>query len=110
MPEPAGRAPDRCCAAGQPLSPAKLGRLARAHGGEPGAMLAELAGADVLAFAADGQIRAAYPFSPAPTPIRVSWQAARHEPVTCRSMMVVSVLVSIRPRPAPFTSGHRRRI
>jgi hypothetical protein len=36
-------------------------------------VLAELAGADVLAFTADGQIRAAYPFSPAPTPIRVSW-------------------------------------
>ena len=37
------------------------------------AVLAELAGTDALAFTADGEIRAAYPFSAAATPIRVSW-------------------------------------
>lgn len=60
-------------ATGQPPPPAELERLARAHGGPPGPVLAELAGADVLALTADGQIRAAYPFSPAPTAIRVNW-------------------------------------
>jgi Alkylmercury lyase len=94
MAEPAGPVPDKCCAAGrlsgparrvhlavlaafiaagQPPSPAELDRLARAHGGKPGPVRAELAGADVLAFTASGEIRAAYPFSAAPTPIRVSW-------------------------------------
>jgi hypothetical protein len=91
MTQPASPAPDKCCAAeclsgparqvhlavpaaftatGQPPPPAELDRLARASGGQPGPVLAELAGADVLAFTADGQIRAAYPFSPAPTAIR----------------------------------------
>ena len=42
-------------------------------------MLAELAERDVIAFDADGEIRAAYPFSPAPTPIQVSWEGG---PVT----------------------------
>jgi hypothetical protein len=94
MTQPASPAPDKCCAAerlsgpvrrvhlavlatfsatGQPPPPAELDRLACAHGGQPGPVLAELAGADVLAFTADGQIRAAYPFSPAPTAIQVSW-------------------------------------
>lgn len=36
-------------------------------------MLAELAETDVMAFDAGGEIRAAYPFSPIRTPIRVSW-------------------------------------
>jgi hypothetical protein len=35
--------------------------------------MAELAESDLLAFAADGQLRAAYPFSPVATPIQVSW-------------------------------------
>ena len=94
MTEPAGSVPDKCCAAlrlsgparqvhlavlaafiadGQPPLPAALDRLARAYGGEPGPVRAELAGADVVAFTADGEIRAAYPFSAAPAPIRVSW-------------------------------------
>jgi hypothetical protein len=34
----------------------------------------------------------------------------RHEPVACGSTTVVSVLVSIRPRPAPFTGGHPDRV
>ena len=58
---------------GQPPARGELDRLARGHGADPGAVLAELAESDVLAFAADGQIRAAYPFSAAATPIQVSW-------------------------------------
>jgi hypothetical protein len=34
---------------------------------------AELTDADLLAFTVHGEIRAAYPFSPVPTAIRVSW-------------------------------------
>jgi hypothetical protein len=37
------------------------------------AALDELAAADAIALDVAGEIRAAYPFSPAPTPIRVSW-------------------------------------
>ena len=58
---------------GQPPARCELERLARERGANPGAVLAELAESDVLAFAADGQIRAAYPFSAAATPIQVSW-------------------------------------
>jgi hypothetical protein len=58
---------------GQPPARGELERLARGHGAEPDAVLAELAGTDVLAFTADGKIRAAYPFSPVATPIQVSW-------------------------------------
>lgn len=58
-----GRAPAR----------GELERLARGQGADPAAVRAELAGRDVIAFGADGQIRAAYPFSPAPTPIQVTW-------------------------------------
>src|SRR5262252_10996481 len=58
-----GRAPAR----------GELERTARAHGADPAAVLAELAARDVIAFGADGEIRAAYPFSPVPTAIQVSW-------------------------------------
>jgi Alkylmercury lyase len=58
---------------GQPPVRSELERIARGHGADPDAVLAELAEADVIAFAADGEIRAAYPFSPVRTPIRVSW-------------------------------------
>jgi hypothetical protein len=58
---------------GQPPGRDELERLARGHGADPDTVLAELAGADVLAFTADGEIRAAYPFSPIATSIRVSW-------------------------------------
>jgi hypothetical protein len=54
-------------------------RIARAGGADPAAVLAELAGRDVIAFGHAGEIRAAYPFSPFPTPIRVSWEGG---PVT----------------------------
>ena len=58
-----GRAPAR----------GELERTARAHGADPAAVLAELATRDVIAFGADGEIRAAYPFSPVPTGIQVRW-------------------------------------
>jgi hypothetical protein len=60
-------------ATGQPPSGAEIERLIRAGGGDPARVRAELTDADLLAFAADGEIRAAYPFSPAPTAICVSW-------------------------------------
>jgi len=63
----AGRAPLR----------AELERIARGQGAGPGVVLAELAGRDVLAFHGSGEIRAAYPFSPSPTPVQVTWGAAR---------------------------------
>jgi hypothetical protein len=58
-----GRAPAR----------GELERSARTHGADPAAVLAELAARDVIVFGADGEIRAAYPFSPVPTPIQVRW-------------------------------------
>jgi len=94
MTQPAGPDLNKCCAAaaltrparrvhlavlaaftvaGQPPPRDELERIARVHGGDPGAVLAELAAADVIAFGADGEIRAAYPFSPVPTPIQVRW-------------------------------------
>jgi hypothetical protein len=53
---------------------AELERIASGQGVDPGAVLAELAGRDVLAFDGSGEIRAAYPFSPSPTPIQVTWE------------------------------------
>src|SRR5215469_8148263 len=94
MTQPTGPKLNRCCAAaaltrparrvhlavlaaftvaGQPPSRGELERIARVHGGDPGQALAELAAADVIAFGADGEVRAAYPFSPVPTPIQVAW-------------------------------------
>ena len=58
---------------GQPPARSELDRLARNLGTSPDAVLAELAGADAIAVSPGGEIRAAYPFSPASTPIRVSW-------------------------------------
>jgi hypothetical protein len=58
---------------GQQPGRSELERLARSHGASADAVLAELAGADLIALSADGEIRAAYPFSPVRTPIRVSW-------------------------------------
>ena len=57
---------------GQPPARSELERLARSHGASPDAVVAELAGADVIAFGAGGGIRAAYPFSPVRTSIRRS--------------------------------------
>jgi hypothetical protein len=57
----------------------ELERIARAGGADTAAVLAELAERDVIAFGQAGEIRAAYPFSPTPTPIEVSWKGG---PVT----------------------------
>jgi hypothetical protein len=46
---------------------------ARGRGADPDAVLAELTERDLIAFGAHGEIRAACPFSPAPTPIQVRW-------------------------------------
>ena len=58
---------------GQPPARSELERLARSLGASPDAVLAELAEADAIVFNDHGEIRAAYPFSPVHTPIRVSW-------------------------------------
>ncbi len=58
---------------GQPPARSELERLARSLGASPDVVLAELAGADAIALNAGGEIRAAYPFSPVRTPIRVAW-------------------------------------
>lgn len=58
---------------GQPHVRADLDGLAVALGGDPAALVAELAGHDLVAFDGGGEIRAAYPFSPGPTGIRVTW-------------------------------------
>jgi hypothetical protein len=60
-------------ATGQPPARADLDRLARCQAADPDRVLSELAAADLLAFTMHGEIRAAYPFSPTPTAIRVSW-------------------------------------
>jgi len=51
-----------------------LERITRAGGADRAAVLAELAEHDVIAFDQTGEIRAAYPFSPSPTPIQVTWE------------------------------------
>ncbi len=53
---------------------AELERIALSQGADPGVVLAELARQDALAFDDSGEIRAAYPFSPSPTPIQVTWE------------------------------------
>jgi hypothetical protein len=58
---------------GQAPARASLERITRRHGGDPRAVLAELSERDLLVFSDGGEIRAAYPFSPVPTGIRVSW-------------------------------------
>jgi len=77
LPGPARQAHQAVLAAfaatGQPPPAAEIDRLIRSDGGDPDRIRAELTGADLLAFTPGGEIRAAYPFSPAPTPIRVRW-------------------------------------
>jgi hypothetical protein len=70
-------------ATGQPPSPAEIEHLILADDGDPGRVRAELTGADLLAFTAAGEVRAAYPFSPAPTPIRVSWDGGPDSYAMC---------------------------
>jgi hypothetical protein len=58
---------------GQAPARADLERIARRHTADPATVLAELARCDVIVFDTHGEIRAAYPFSPAPTGIQVRW-------------------------------------
>ena len=94
MPRTTGSGLDKCCATtgltrparevhlamlaafaqtGQAPSRGELERVAVAHGADPAVTLAELQACDLIAFGADGELRAAYPFSPAPTAIQVTW-------------------------------------
>jgi Alkylmercury lyase len=59
--------------AGQAPRRADLERIARCEDAEPGAVLAELTEQDMIAVDDRGEIRAAYPFSPSPTRIQVTW-------------------------------------
>lgn len=61
-------------ATGRPPPAAEIDRLIRQGGADPDRVRAELTRADLLAFTPGGEVRAAYPFSPAPTPIRVRWE------------------------------------
>jgi Alkylmercury lyase len=70
-------------ATGQPPTAAEIEHLIQSGGGDPGRVRAELTEADLLAFTPDGGIRAAYPFSPAPTPIRVRWDGGPEVHAMC---------------------------
>jgi hypothetical protein len=88
-----GRAPTR----------GDLERIARASGTNPAAVLAELAERDVIAFGQAGEIRAAYPFSPSPTPIRMSWEGG---PVTYAMCAIDALGVSaMLGRPVTITAA-----
>ena len=91
--------------AGTGRAPARgeLERIARAEGADPGTVLAELAERDVIAFGQAGQIRAAYPFSPSPTPIRVSWEGG---PVTYAMCAIDALGISaMLGRPVTITAA-----
>ena len=80
----------------------ELERIARASGADPAAVLAELAERDVIAFGQAGEIRAAYPFSPSPTPIQVSWEGG---PVTYAMCAIDALGVSaMLGRPVTITA------
>jgi len=68
-----GRAPRR----------ADLDRSARGRGADPDAVLAEPAEWDLIALGAHGERRAAYLFSPAPTPSQVTWDGSRASYAMC---------------------------
>src|SRR5262245_38512052 len=59
---------------GGPPARGELERMAREHSHDPAVVLAELAERDLIAFGQGGEVRAAYPFSPSPTLIKVSWE------------------------------------
>jgi hypothetical protein len=93
----------RFAATGRAPAREELERIAGRHGADPGAVLAELAGRDVLAFTPGGQIRAAYPFSPAPTPIQVTWPGG---PVTYAMCAIDALGVSaMLGRPVTVTAA-----
>lgn len=64
---------DRFTETGRPPTRFELEDHARRHDVDPQSVLAELSERDVVVFDPAGEIRAAYPFSPAPTVIHVSW-------------------------------------
>ena len=69
-------------------------------------MRAELAGRDVIAFDADGEIRAAYPFSPTPTPIQVSWEGGPAAYAMCAiDALGISAMLG---RPVTITAAELR--
>jgi hypothetical protein len=81
----------------------ELERIARAHAVDHAAVLAELAGRDVIAFGQAGEIRAAYPFSPSPTPIRMSWEGG---PVTYAMCAIDALGISaMLGRPVTITAA-----
>jgi hypothetical protein len=66
-------------------------------------VLAELADRDVIAFDARGEIRAAYPFSPVPTPIQVRWAGG---PVTYAMCAIDALGISaMLGRPVTITAA-----
>jgi hypothetical protein len=69
--------------AGQPPPATELDRLIRSGAAEPDRVRAELTEAALLAFTPGGEIRAAYPFSPAPTAIRVRWDGGPEVHAMC---------------------------
>jgi alkylmercury lyase-like protein len=88
---------------GQAVGRGELERIARAWGAGPAAVLAELAERDVIAFGHAGEIRAAYPFSPSPTPIRVRWEGG---PVTYAMCAIDALGVSaMLGRPVKITAA-----
>lgn len=88
---------------GQAPSRAVLEGVAGATGARPDAVLAELAERDVVAFDPDGEIRAAYPFSPRPTPIRVTWQGGPVNHAMCAiDALGISAMLGI---PVTITAG-----
>jgi hypothetical protein len=88
-----GRAPGR----------GEMERIARADAADPAAVLAELAERDMIAFDQAGEIRAAYPFSPSPTPIRVSWEGG---PVTYAMCAIDALGISaMLGRPVTITAA-----
>jgi hypothetical protein len=91
-------------ATGRPPPAAEIDRLIRAQDGDPGRVRSELTEADLLAFTPDGKIRAAYPFSPAPTPIRVTWNGG---PPAVYAMCAIDALgmSAMLGRPVTITAG-----
>jgi hypothetical protein len=87
---------------GQAPGRGELDGIAWAGGADPAAVLAELTERDVIAFGQAGEIRAAYPFSPLPTPIRVSWEGG---PVTYAMCAIDALGVSaMLGRPVTITA------
>jgi hypothetical protein len=80
-----------------------LERIAQAGGADPAAVMAELAERDVIAFGQAGEIRAAYPFSPSPTPIQVTWEGG---PVTYAMCAIDALGISaMLGRPVTITAA-----